>query len=100
MKSYLVLLSEKQPQLSSDHLLKAHMDFLKQLRANDQLLLCGPFADNKGAVLIINAESKIHAEEMINQDPFIQQKYYKQFVVHEFIAASDDNNWLADKKTT
>lgn len=98
MKTFLVLLSEKQPHLLKDSLLKAHIEFLKKLRVDGYLPICGPFTDNKGAVLIIKADSLKQAEQMIKDDPFIIQKYYKKFIIHEFIPASDDNNWLSDEE--
>ena len=100
MKKFLVLLSEKQPHLLNENLLNIHIDFLKKLRADNHLPLCGPFTDNKGALLIINADSLAHAENIIKEDPFIKQKYYKKFAIHEFMVAGEENNWLSDAKQT
>ncbi|MBV9575950.1 MAG: hypothetical protein JO149_04950 [Gammaproteobacteria bacterium] len=41
MKTFLVLLSEKQSRLLNDGLLKTHIDFLKKLRAGGYLPICG-----------------------------------------------------------
>jgi len=41
-----------------------------------------------------------HVEKIIKEDPFISQKYYKKFIIHEFMAAGDENNWLADTHQT
>lgn len=62
MKTFFVLLSEKQSHLLNDVLLKTHIDFLKKLRANGYLSICGPFIDNKGAVLIIKTDSLEHMQ--------------------------------------
>lgn len=98
MKTFLVLLSEKQPHLLNEVLLKTHIDFLKKLCTGGYLPICGPFTDNKGAVLVIKTDSLEHAEKMIKEDPFISQNYYKKFVIHEFMSAGDENNWLADRQ--
>lgn len=100
MKTFLVLLSEKQPQLLNDHMLKSHIDFLKQLRIDNHLPICGPFTDNTAAVLIIKADTITQAEEMVKKDPFISQNYYKKYIIHEFMAAGEENNWLSDVKQT
>jgi|HubBroStandDraft_2_1064218.scaffolds.fasta_scaffold218334_2 uncharacterized protein YciI len=100
MKTFLVLLSEKQPQLLSDHMLKLHIDFLKKLRTDNHLPICGPFIDNSGAVLIIKVDSLVQAEEMVKKDPFISQNYYKKYSIHEFMVAGEENNWLSDVKQT
>ena len=44
--------------------------------------------------------SIIEAEEIINQDPFIRKKYYEKYIIHEFMAANAENNWLSDVKPT
>jgi len=100
MKSFLVILSEKQPHLLNENLLKDHISYLKTLRKNGYLPLCGPFSDNQSAVLVIRTDLKSHAEELINNDPFIQKNYYKKYKIHEFTEAGDENNWLADSNQT
>lgn len=100
MKYFLILFSSKQPSLLNDTLLKMHIDFLKKLRTEGYLLICGPFTDNKGAVLIIQADSREDAEVKVKDDPFIKTKYYNHFVIHEFMAAGDENNWLSETPQT
>ncbi|HSW75726.1 MAG TPA: YciI family protein [Candidatus Saccharimonadales bacterium] len=100
MKTFLVLLSEKQPHLLNDYMLKSHIDFLKQLRVENLLPICGPFTDNNGAVLIIKADDLHKAEEIVKKDPFISQKYYQKYSINEFLAAGEENNWLSDVKQT
>src|SRR5579872_7212900 len=100
MKTFLVLYSEKQAHILNDDLLNTHIEFLKKLNMGDCLSICGPFVDNKGAVLIIIADAVTEAEKIIKQDPFIRQKYYEKYVIHEFIVANSENNWLTDAKET
>lgn len=100
MKSFLVLLSEKQSNLLNEELLNIHIDFLKKLRTDNILPICGPFTDNSGAVLIINANSLSQAEKIVNADPFIKQQYYKKYVIHEFMTAGDENDWLSNADQT
>ncbi len=100
MKTFLAVLSEKQPPLFNDQLLKMHVDFLKQLKAKAHLIICGPFSDNKGAVLLIKADSLTQAEEIVKQDPFVSQNYYKRFTIHEFTSAGEENNWLMEDQQT
>src|SRR3990167_8554571 len=100
MKSFLILLSEKQPQLLNNNLLQDHINYLKNLRDNGYLPLCGPFSDNQGAVLVIRTDLKSHAEELINGDPFIKNNYYKKFEIHAFMEANEENDWLASSDQT
>lgn len=94
MKTFLVLFKNKQPALLTSRLLEDHVAFLKQLHQDDALIICGPFVDNTGAVLIIKSVSTAEAENLILQDPFIQTQYYQQFEIHEFQIANAGNNWL------
>lgn len=96
MKSFLILLSEKQPHLFNDALLQDHINYLKNLCEKGYLSLCGPFTDNQGAMLVIQTESQSHAEELIMSDPFIKHQYYKKFEIHEFNEANEQNDWLAN----
>lgn len=62
MKYFLILLSDKQANELNNTMLKAHIDYLKEPRVEGYLPLCGPFVDNKGAVLVIQADSKEYAD--------------------------------------
>ncbi len=98
MKTFLVLYSQKQSHILTDDMLNKHIYFLKKLQSDNRLSICGPFTDNQGAVLVIMADSFMEAEKIINQDPFINQKYYEKYIIHEFMTANAENNWLCDPK--
>lgn len=100
MKSFLILLGEKQPKLLNDNLLQDHISYLKHLSDKGCLPICGPFSDNQSAVLVIRADSKSDAEEIVNSDPFIKNNYYKKFEIHEFMEANEENNWLVPSDQT
>jgi uncharacterized protein YciI/GNAT superfamily N-acetyltransferase len=100
MKSFLILLEDKQSQLLNEKLLEDHISYLKKLRQQGFLPICGPKVDNKGGILIIRTDSEEHAQELILNDPFIREGYYRKFIIHEFQEANDDNNWLADSSQT
>lgn len=94
MKYFLVLLKNKNSALFTQQLLNDHVAFLKNLYQTNTLIICGPFTDNTSAVLIIKTTSIENARRLILQDPFIQSQYYQNFEIHEFQAASAENNWL------
>src|SRR5579872_7364911 len=98
--TFLILLDDKQPQLLNKKLLAEHITYLKNLRQQGFLPICGPKSDNKGGILIIRANSEKHAHEIISNDPFIKEGYYKKISIHEFQEAGDDNDWLADSPQT
>lgn len=100
MNSYLVLFANKQTPCLTEQLLQAHIAFLKKLQTEGHLLICGPFTDNQHALFILLANSVHAAEEIIKSDPFIQANYYQHYAIHEFLAAGEENNWLADAPQT
>lgn len=55
--------------------IKKHVEYLKRLDENGQLVLCGPFKDHDGGIAIINTESFEHAKEIAESDPFITEGF-------------------------
>jgi uncharacterized protein len=96
MKSFLVLLKDKSQSTLEMSLLEEHIKHLKNINRSSNLIICGPFADDTGAVLIIEASSFEHAENIIQADPFIKSKYYADYTITEFYKAAESNNWLMD----
>ena len=94
MNSYLVILKNKRKGELSNDLLIRHVTYLKKLSKQGSLKLCGPFADNDGALMIYLAESIEEVEKLLNNDPFICDKYYQAYKIKEFIEANEENNWL------
>lgn len=51
--------------------LPAHGAYLQQLDANGTLVLSGPFADRKGGMVLIRAESEDAARAIAEADPLV-----------------------------
>lgn len=100
MNKFIFILTKKRPKELEKKLLVAHIEHLKNLKLSGRLTICGPFLDNENAIQIISAETKEEAIHLFEQDPFVQQKYYEEYVVHEFLEANEENNWLIDDSQT
>lgn len=100
MSKFVVCLSHKVTNLFSEELLSNHIEYLRSINKQGKLFLCGPFTDNDSAIQIIEAEDIKGARLIVNQDPFIQQGYYKEFTVKELIEATENNNWLFNHPQT
>jgi uncharacterized protein YciI len=100
MKTFLVTLSEKSQQRLDDHLLHDHVAHLKQLAAKEYLLICGPFVNDTGAMLVLQAASRLEIEALIQADPFIQKKYYADYSITEFYKADATNDYLMNHDQT
>ena len=55
--------------------IKKHVEHLKRLDKNDQLILCGPFTDYDGGIVIIKTESIEEAKIIAESDPFITEGF-------------------------
>ena len=77
-----------------------HAAHLCSLKQQGKLHLCGPFADDDGAFLLIEASSLQEAEAFAKKDPFIVDGYYADAEVHELIESNESNNWLMDDPQT
>ena len=49
----------------------AHREYLRRFLENGQLRAAGPFADDAGALWILDAESAEAAEEIVKGDPYV-----------------------------
>ena len=100
MKTFLVILNEKSNQQLDGDLLHKHVEHLKQLTKKEHLLVCGPFVDDSGAMLVLQAINASDVEALIQADPFIQEKFYGSHSITEFYKADASNNYLMDHEQT
>ncbi len=94
MKTFLVTLGNKRKGELTDDLLHRHIDYLKFMKQNGSLIMCGPFVDEDGAMMIFRCQSPDEVKTLVSKDPFIVEKYYGTYDVTEFVDANDENNWL------
>lgn len=100
MAKYVVLLRDKRKGTLTRELLVEHIEHLRGLSRRGRLLLCGPFADDSGAFLLLETDSMEQAESIVRDDPFIRREYYRSFEVHELTESGEFNNWLLDDPQT
>ena len=94
MKTFLVELQDKSPDTLESQLLQCHVEHLKKLEEQGHLLVCGPFADGSGAMLVLQANNRSEIDEFIQADPFIQNMFYGSYSITEFYKADAANNYL------
>ena len=49
-----------------------HREYLRQFLENEQLRAAGPFADDEGALWVLEAETAEAAEEIVKGDPYVE----------------------------
>ncbi len=90
-----VILINRQKDYSFD-LINMHVEHLKKLDENDQLVLCGPFTDFDGGIVIIRAESIEEAKIIAESDPFIAEGF-STYELRTLELAAQENNYLLNK---
>ena len=69
---YVILLSHIPGKNRTEELIRAHVAHLERLEAKGQLVLCGPFQDHKGGMVVVKASSYDNAKTIAQSDPFIE----------------------------
>ena len=88
---YMYLMSNEQP--LNRELVESHVAYLRKLKAEERLVLCGPFTDYPGGMVVISAESAEAAVLTAEADPFIAAGC-KTYELRSFEPATEDNNYL------
>jgi len=68
---YVILLTPRAGVALTESLIRAHVAHLRQLHAAGRLVLCGPFGDHPGGMVIIRAGSMDEACAVAAADPFV-----------------------------
>lgn len=89
---YVILLSHTGRKITSE-LIKSHVEHLKELNKKGQLVLCGPFIDYKGGMVIVKASSYDEAKEIAETDPFVKEGVEK-YEIRSLEISCEENNHL------
>jgi uncharacterized protein YciI len=73
-----------------------HIDYLRQSARNGSLILAGPLRDQDRVLQILQADSRAAAEQVLFQDPFVSEGYFRTYELCELIESNEGNNWLQD----
>lgn len=77
----------------NESIVQKHVEFLKELDRKNQLVLCGPFTDFPGGIVILSVRDKEEAITIAESDPFISSGC-KTYELRTFEVANKDNNYL------
>lgn len=71
---------------------KKHVQYLKNLDDLGKLVLCGPFTDYDGGMVILKCKNIEEARAIAESDPFIKEGY-KTFELRTLRIANKENNY-------
>ncbi len=90
---YAYLMSHRLGGRITPELIAAHIAHLRQLDENGQLVLCGPFKDHKGGMVVVKADSREAARQIAESDPFIKEGF-ETYELRTWELACRENDYL------
>ncbi|MCK8058225.1 MULTISPECIES: YciI family protein [unclassified Fusibacter] len=91
-KTYVILLEDTEKQLNRD-VIARHVSHLKGFDSEGMLIICGPFEDYRGGMIILNCNSLEEAHMLAKKDPFVSEGY-RSYSVRTLEVADKSNNFL------
>ncbi|WFR59022.1 YciI family protein [Anaerocolumna sp. AGMB13025] len=91
---YVYFMENKKP--LNEELIKSHVKHLKNLKSQGKLVLCGPFTDYPGGMVVFLAEDLEEAKKIAEADPFIASGC-KSYEIRTLEPADEENNYLLEE---
>ena len=88
---YVYLMKNVKP--LNEEIVKRHVEHLKELKRQGRLVLCGPFTDYPGGMVVFTAEDLAEATNIAKADPFIASGC-KTYEIRTLELANEENNYL------
>lgn len=90
---FVILLSKIPNKHLTGSLIRAHVQFLRRLDRDNKLVLCGPFADYEGGMIIIRVSSLDEAHSIAKSDPFVENEVEK-YEIRTWQLSCEANNHM------
>jgi uncharacterized protein YciI len=90
---YVILLSKRKP--FSKEVIENHVAHLKNLDEQGNLVVCGPFMDYDGGMIIVRASSVEEARAIAESDPFFSEGF-ESYELRTLQQACKENRYLLD----
>lgn len=68
---YVILLNKTEQDRRDMGIIRDHVRHLQELERTGQLVLCGPFSDYPGGMVIVRAASREEAVQIAERDPYV-----------------------------
>ncbi|SEU02486.1 YciI family protein [Paenibacillus sp. NFR01] len=69
---YVILLTPTAQDRRDMDIIRGHVAHLQELERSGQLVLCGPFSDAPGGMVIVRADSRDEAVRIAERDPYVR----------------------------
>lgn len=92
-RRFVVLLEVVPGVATGAELIAAHVRHLRELDRAGKLVLCGPFTDHPGGMLVLRAADEAEAELLARADPFVVAGA-RTFTVRTWMLSCEENDHL------
>ena len=90
---FVILLNTVNGSPATEGLIRAHVAFLRKLDAKGKLVMCGPFTDFKGGMVIVKAANIDDATRIAKRDPFVVEGV-RTFEIRTWELSCEENNHM------
>jgi uncharacterized protein len=94
---YFIFLYEEDGKALTPDVVQKHVAHLRKLDADGRLIICGPFTDFAGGVVVIDAIDIDEAHQIAKSDPFVSEGY-RTYKVQTIKWSREESNHLLDEK--
>lgn len=84
MKFVIIGMDGPEGQSKRKTLRPTHLERLKRLESEGKLVLAGPFSDQSGSLIIMEANSIEEARSFIQKDPYVEHGVFEKVEVRPF----------------
>jgi len=72
----------------------SHREYLTELQSRDKLVISGPFSDDKGGLLVYEADSVEEVDKMVREDPFAIHGVFVSWEIRPWTVVFRNKNLL------
>ena len=72
----------------------SHREYLTELQSRDKLMISGPFSDDKGGLLVYEADSVEEVDKMVREDPFAIHGVFVSWEIRPWTVVFRNKNLL------
>jgi uncharacterized protein YciI len=90
---YVILLNEIPGKTTTSEIVHSHVQYLKGLDKAGKLVMCGPFTDYKGGMVVIKAADINDAQETAKSDPFVREGF-RTYELRTWKLSCEENNHM------
>lgn len=90
---FVIMLDNVPGVMTTESVIRAHVAYLRELDRDGELVMCGPFTDYRGGMVVIRAKDRAHAERQARRDPFVTEGV-RTYEIRSWLLSTEANNHL------